>query len=653
MFALVDSGAQVNILSYDLRQQLEVSSISGPTVEIKSVSQHRIEVKEWVEAQFMMSPAIRVKGVFAVVSNIRATMILGLPFLIGNRMMHDFRIETLHTSRGSIGLWTLDTQQQPRISAVVVAKITDEEMIDSVLFNATLLDDVQKDVLKSVLEKYLELFKDNRRGEIKGTSHSLRLLTDRPVVSRPRPHSAEQQVVISEEIAKMLADGVIVPSASPYSSEIVMVKKKTGDWRMCIDFRPLNEVTVSDQYPLPRIQELIRAVKGARYFVALDLRSGYWQIPMDRKSQPMTAFRTEKGLYEFRVMPFGLKTAPATFQRNMDFLLGDMRYKGVLVYIDDILIHDRTFDGCIDLVRLVFERLHQANVTINLQKSTFFQESFEYLGHIISHGTLKPNPKKVKAIQGLVPPSTVKEVRSLLGLCGYVQHFIPQYSELTAPITDLLKGTKTKGTKKDSTKRIEWTGQHDAALNELKAAIQTAVLNIPIDGETFVVRTDASDRAVGAVLFIKRDENLLPVHFAGRKLQAAENNYSTREKEALAIIFALKKFDYFIKGRRFILQTDHSSLKYLLQAKEGKLARWALIIPEFDIEIEWIKGVDNELADLLTYAKSQYLALCRPSKTSSECRTRNLHKRAATTLMLTGNATTEDDYTCQSRCRNR
>lgn len=590
--ALIDSGAQANLISSDLLSQLKFVFVKGPQFRIRSVSNHPIEIVNWVSLKLNITPTISCDAVFAVIENVKSIAILGLPFLVGNRAEHDCANQVLKFPCGSVYLWIKDL-----LPHRIAVNDTEVDHVIEAALDGTTLNEVEAQSVYQILYEYRQLFEDDRRGEISGVSHAVRLTSSRPIKSRPRPHTPAQQEVIAKEIKRMLEDKVIIPSESPYSSEVVMVKKKTGDWRMCIDYRPLNELTIADQYPLPRIQELLRAVKGSHYFVALDLRSGYWQILMDPASRSCTAFRTELGLFEFRVMPFGLKTAPATFQRNMDFLLNDLRYEGVLVYIDDILIHHPTFNGCVQLMKRVFERLRTANITINLEKNKFFQESVEYLGHIISSGKIRPNPKKVEALSKIKPPETAREVRSLLGVSGYVQHFVRNYSEIAAPITSLLKG---KSVAKKSTQRVEWTAECQQAWEKLCQHVQDAILHIPLDSDKYEVQTDASNLAIGAALFIIRGDQKYPVHFASRKLQQAEINYSTREKEALAIVFGLRKFDYYIKGRKFTLHTDHSSLKYLLKATEGKLARWALVIPEYDIDIQWVKGQDNELADLLS-----------------------------------------------------
>ena len=205
---------------------------------------------------------------------------------------------------------------------------------------------------------------------------------------------------MEEELDKMLAAGVVRPSCSPYVSEVVLVKKKTGDWRFCVDFRPLNRITVLDKHPLPRIQDLVRAVRDSTHFVALDLRAGYWQILMEEKSIPLTAFRCVRGLFEFLVMPFGLSNAPATFQRAMEHIFGDLYFSGALTYLDDILVHGRSFDEVLDRLRTVLERLRTAGLTLNLAKCDFFPTAVRYLSSAPTQNGLTP------LLESSLPPTS-------------------------------------------------------------------------------------------------------------------------------------------------------------------------------------------------------------------------------------------------------
>ncbi|EZG42648.1 putative enzymatic polyprotein, partial [Gregarina niphandrodes] len=238
----------------------------------------------------------------------------------------------------------------------------------------------------------------------------------------------------------------------------------------------------------------------------------------------------------------------------------------------------------------VFHRLLNAGYTINLQKCQFLPPTLLYLGHIIEDGIIRPNPKKVEAIQLLKSPPTSHEVRSLLGVAGFLQAFIPNYSQVTAPITDLLKGVPNKKTR---AVKINWTTKCDDALTELKRLVIDSALVQPLDGDEFLLEVDACSYAIGGVLKLKRGGAWLPVHYVSRKLNATEQNWPIREKEAFAIIYCLQKLDYYVKSRHIVVVTDHQSLKWLMDAKSGKLARWAILLSEYDLDIQFRKGSEN------------------------------------------------------------
>jgi hypothetical protein len=290
--------------------------------------------------------------------------------------------------------------------------------------------------LRTLLLEFRDLWQAERRGCTSVVEHRIQITTPYAIITPPRRMALEQQQIADAELEKMLQAGVIEPSTSPHVSEPVIVKKKTGDWRYCIDFRKVNRFTVPDPYPMRRIDDLLTSIRASRFFIALDLRSGYWQIPLEENSRKYTAFRTPKGLFQFTVMPFGLSNAPATFQRCMENILGDLHWTGVLVYLDDILIHAEDTDTCLRLAREVFQRLRVADLTINLKKCQFFPNSMKYLGHIIGNGSIRPDVSRVEVLSYLKPPKTIKELRSIFGLLSYYRQYIPRFAERTSPITD-------------------------------------------------------------------------------------------------------------------------------------------------------------------------------------------------------------------------
>ena len=566
--ALVDSGAQLNLISEDLVESLQVEqSLRCDICNFRGVGNDKMKIDMWILVKLDLANGATVRVPLAVVKQMENMVILGLPFLIQVKARIDPRNQLLELPAGPLQM--INNMQSPARAFII--EVTEE--VKS-LVDKAIISEKAKTRLLEILRIYVDLYANMRTGQVQGLSHHIRLTTPRPIASRPRPNTEEHGKAIMQEVRKMLDTKVIRASESPYSSEIVMIKKKTGEWRMCIDYRPLNKVTVDDKYQIPRITDLLFSIKGSKYFVALDLRSGYWQIPMDESCRAYTAFRTPEGLFEFLVMPFGLKNAPATFQRCMDFILGDLRYKNVSVYLDDILIHHSDEMECLKLLETVFKRLLLAGLTINLPKCTFFPKALKYLGHIIQGGILRPNLARVNTLDAIKAPCTVTELRAVLGLIGYFQSYIPRYSATVIPLTNLLKG-KSKGAKKAA---IQWTPECNSALKMVIEKLKESTLTLPIDEDKFVIETDASDLAIGGVLTVDRGEGRQPVYFVNKKLSGAQLNWTIREKEAYAIIHSLQKFDRFIRPKPFVVITDNQSLKWLFDAKSGKLARWAVIM---------------------------------------------------------------------------
>lgn len=585
-FAMIDSGAQVNLVSKTVadlctsfpcpsRQKIQISGVGGM----------KTKVNGWIYLPVELPSGQKCNIEAAVYNEESPTVIFGMPFLRQVRARVDFVNDVMDTPNGPLILHRL-MRPKRSINAMTVG-------IEVRLKGSILTQTEQADFLK-LLEAFETCWVGHRRGKCLDVEHSICLTKSQPLVTKARNYPLDHLRAIEAEVKQMLCDGVIRPSSSAYSSEVVMVKKKTGEWRMCVDYRKLNEYTVSDSYPLPSIPELLRSVKGSKYFVTFDLRSGYWQIPMERDSIPLTAFRVPGGLYEFEVMPFGLKNAPATFQRAMDFLLGDLRHNGVSVYLDDILIHADTVEECMERVKNVLGRLQGAGLTINLEKCSFFPQRLEYLGHVLEHGKLLPNPKRVKALSLIRPARDVTELRSILGMFGYYQSFIPSYARVSTVLTDALKGVQGKRTK------IQWTPDMDKAVKQLATELQTAVLAIPLEEDEFLLETDASDRAIGGILSVKRNGKWVPVEFMSKKLGETQFRWPVREKEAYAIVHSLRKFDHFLRVKPFTVHTDHQSLKWLMQANTGKIARWASRMAEYDMKVEWKKGSDIQHVDFFS-----------------------------------------------------
>lgn len=565
--AIIDTGAEVNIIGdFWMPECYEVGGINS---KIKGLTGHQIDMIGLSDVKLTLEDGRNVT-IRAVITKNNKSVLLGMPFMKSVDAKFNARNNVLFVQGRPYLMY-------PRVSAI---KMVHEAQVE---------DRDQK--LQEVLQRYKCLWEGKPIGRTNVVEHRIKLLTNRPICCRPRKYSEEQLKIIDEEVDKMLRDGVIRLSQSPYASGIVLVKKKTGDWRFCIDYRPLNKITVRDEHPLPKIKDLLKAVKESRYFIALDLKAGYWQIKMDEADIPKTAFRSHRGLYEFIVMPFGLVNAPSTFQRLMELLLGDYRWRGVLTYLDDILIHGKTEEEVFDLFEMVLSRLKSANITINLDKCEFFPTHLKYLGHVIDENGMRPDLKKIQALRDLGRPTDIKGVRRILGLFGYYREFIPNYAETTDPLVECLRGKK---------KQFEWGEAQDDALRDLKNSLSETVLKIPLESDEFILETDASGYAVGAILSIKRGDEVLPVEFASHMLSQQERRWPIREKEAYAIVWALKHFEEYLRGRKFRVHTDHESLQWFLNATKGKLSRWAQCLSEYDIEVFYKKGSELVHVDTIT-----------------------------------------------------
>lgn len=576
-----------------LLTSLKPSCVTQQFQAFQGVQGTKSKITESIILEIRLSNGQEINVTVAVSVDAPATIIFGIEFLRQIAGTVNFSTNILMTPNGPIQLLegksvipTVDTLSQ-------LTDIDDSHW--SEMFDKSNLNSTQWKEVIEMIELHEGLWKNKRRGVITEISHKISLSTDVPQITPPRRFTEDQQKAISTEIEEMLNDNVIRPSKSPYAAEIVLVKKKDSNWRICIDYRLLNKVTIRDNYPIPRMTELIRAVKDSCFFVALDLRAGYWQVPMSKESVAYTAFRCCKGLFEFLVMPFGLKNAPATFQRMMEFLFGDQRFSGVLVYLDDVLIHGKTFEETLLRTANVLKRLETANLTINLNKCIFFPSKIKYLGFFLGDGKIYPDPCKVEALNRIRPAKTVSEVRMILGLFGQYFSFIQNYAEIARPLTNLLKGKNLK-----STQSVNWSQVHTHAVKQLCEALSTSILNVPLCDENLMLETDASNYAIAGVLNVYRDKKWVPVEMVSRKLRGAELNWPTRDKEAFAIIHSIKALDYYLRGRPFEVHTDHQSLQWLFTAKTGRISRWASLLSEYDVTVFWKKGSQLVHVDCLS-----------------------------------------------------
>ena len=373
------------------------------------------------------------------------------------------------------------------------------------------------------------------------------------------------------------------------------MKKKDGSLRMCVDYRRLNSVSREDAYPMPRIDDLIDKLGKAKFITAVDLTRGYWQMPVAAKDQHKTAFTTPFGLFQFRVMPFGLNGAPASFQRMMDLVVDGMQ-DFAAAYLDDLVVYSDSWEDHLEHLKMMLQKLREAGLTVKPRKCQFGMDHCVYLGHVVGGGKIQPEASKIDVVDSFVVPTTKKQVRAFLGLTGYYRKFIPNYASVAAPLTDL--------TKKTAPNNVCWNQQCDKAFKELKRLLCTSpVLRNPDFSRRFILQTDASDRGVGAVLS-QKDKNgeEHPVGYFSKKLLPREERYSTIEKECLAIKLGVQAFRVYLLWRQFTIQTDHRSLEWLNRLKENnsRLTRWSLALQPYNFVVEHRAGEKNGNADALS-----------------------------------------------------
>ena len=432
-----------------------------------------------------------------------------------------------------------------------------------------------------------------------------------PIYSKTYRYPSIHTEEVEKQMNEMLEQGIIKHSNSPYNAPIWIVPKKEDkvgnkEWRIVIDYRKLNQVTKEDKYPIPRIDDILDKLGRANYFSTLDLTKGFYQIEVEPEDREKTAFSTHNGHFEFIRMPFGLKNAPSTFQRMMNNVLREHVNKICVIYMDDILVFSTSLQEHISNLEKIFTTLRKANLKVSLNKSEFLKKETEFLGHIVTNEGIRPNPNKIEAIKKQPIPKTVKEIQSFLGMSGYYRKFIPNYSKIAKPLTIRLK--------KDAVINVNDKDYRESFEKLKNILMSDMILKYPDFNQKFILTTDASNYALGAVLSQKKG----PIAFASRTLNKHECNYSTIEKELLSIVWAVKQFRHYLYGRRFDLHTDHKPLIWLANLKEpnSKLIRWKIKLNEYEFDISHVQGKENKVADALsrireTNVNQKYYSQCQ------------------------------------------
>lgn len=455
-----------------------------------------------------------------------------------------------------------------------------------------ILNTSERGRINSLLNEFADIFSE-RLEATPYAEHAIKLTEETPIAVPPYRLSPTKKKILEEELERMLAADIIESCESPFAAPVVLVPKKDGSYRVCVDYRKINAVTVPDRYPLPRIDELLHAAKKTKYMTTIDLRSGYWQVPVKEEDRDKTAFTSPFGNFRFKRMPFGLRNSPSTFQRLIDRLRSGLKDTLVLAYLDDIMILSSTIEEHLADLRAVFMRLRLFKLKANRTKCIFVRPKIRYLGHLLTPHGIQPDPAKVAAITDMLPPKNVKQLLTFIQTASWFRKFIPGYANLTKPLSDL--------TRKNAP--WKWEAREVEAFEEVKRLLTCAPILRQADHQApFIVRTDASSYAIGAALLQGESPNEKPIEYASRLLTTAEQNYSTTEREALAVVWACEKFRGYLENAKIKILSDHQPLRWLMSLKSptGRLARWSLLLQSYDLAIEYTPGRCNAIADTLS-----------------------------------------------------
>jgi len=546
-------------------------------------------------------------------------VILGLDWLIHTGAVMDFLRGVLHVPlHGAVHKLKCDS------------KIYELEhtLSDSSLELFTLMDDVEPETLCAIIRdapgdsdlptsdikqlqdliiKNADIFRSELPHSLpirESVEHAIETGDSKPTNAQYYRLNVEQLEEQKKQVTQLLDKGLIRESSSPWGSPVLFVPKPRGKWRMCVDYRALNKATIKNNYPLPRIEDCLESFRGARIFSKLDLTSGFWQILVRSQDVPKTAFNTRHGKYEFLVMPFGLCNAPATFQTFMNDILRPFLDQFVQVYLDDIVIYSEDEKQHAQHLQTIFDTLKKHGLYAAPSKCQIGVPEIDFCGHHVSHNSIQPMTSKVDVIKTWPMPKTVHQVRQFLGVVGFYRRYVKGFARIATPLQDLLK-VQDKAEKDNKHRTIVWNAQCSLAFNHLKDALaKQPVLAIPDPKRPFLIETDASEWAIGGVLYqFDNEGNCHPIAFDGRKLQGAELNYPVHEKELLAIKVSLKKWDYLVNnGMTTTVLTDHQSLQYMNTMTEHskRLARWVDEFQAYNLDIKYRPGKDAIVPDAIS-----------------------------------------------------
>ena len=457
------------------------------------------------------------------------------------------------------------------------------------------LDEEETQKVADLLIRYQDVFSKGSHdlGCTGLVKHSIDTGDSRPLRQPYRRLPQGQQEEADRQVKEMLEQGIIQPSSSPWASPIILVKKKDGTMRFCVDYRRVNNVTVKDAYPLPRIDDTFDTLSGSRWFSTLDLASGYWQVELDEEAKIKSAFCVRGGLFQWKVMPFGLCNAPSTFERLMEQVFRGMHWKILLLYLDDVIVFGQTFEEELERLEKVFQKLRVAKLKLKPKKCHLFQKVVHYLGHVVSEEGVATDPEKIETVKNWPTPENVDHVRSFLCLVSYYRRFIKNFASVARPLHRLTEKNEV----------FEWSEECEQAFQQLKSRlVEAPILGYPAREGEYILDTDASGFGLGGVLSQVQDGKERVIAYVSKTLNRAERNYCVTRRELLAVVKFIKHFKQYLYGREFTVRTDHAALRWLLNFKnpEGQLARWIEVLSEYHFTIQHRPGRHHGNADGLS-----------------------------------------------------
>ena len=481
-------------------------------------------------------------------------------------------------------------------------KIFEEVHIDSKLTSE------QNDQVESLLRKHIDVFSkhDGDIGDCDMIKHRIDLVDDTPFKQRHRRIPPSMIDEVQRHVEELLSSGIIRKSKSPWASNVVLVRKKNGKLRLCVDYRMLNKKTVKDSYALPRTEEIFDILNGSTLFSTIDMKSGYHQVNMEESHKCRTAFTVGPlGFFEYNKMPFGLSNSPATYQRLMEECLGELNMKICVIYLDDLIIFSNSFEQHLERLDIVLTRLQQCNLKLSADKCYFFQERVKFLGHVVSRDGIETDPDKVEKIKNWPRPTNPDELRSFVAFCGYYRRFVKDFSKVTKPLTDLLPPTTTKkNSKPKKSKEWKWEQEQEDTFNRLKELLTSPpILAYPEFQKPFELHTDASGKGLGAVLYQIQNSQKKVIAYASRSLSRPEKNYSAFKLEFLALKWAVtEKFSDYLMNTQFTVYTDNNPLTHILTSAklDATGQRWASALGQFNFDLIYRSGLNNKDADAMS-----------------------------------------------------